>query len=222
MRRQRKITNWLSYLDPKNPLPVSVSSDDVVWLMDNVAFQGPGGVWQAEFVAAVFDHKPSPKAVDIVGDIASKLGFSKGDKEQKTIEWRVAPFMMEVLPGRCVRVNFENLVQLDLGPGGRNGISSDIKQLPHNFSYLVARSVADVPRGVTGMLEMKTLFAEPEGWAIISGMSVLYPICTLSHADRIFLDIDDTIKITQTDDPAGILRTTFVVRFSVLGDRSCS
>ncbi|UKZ73410.1 hypothetical protein TrVFT333_001057 [Trichoderma virens FT-333] len=45
--------------------------------------------------------------------------------------------------------------------------------------------------GVEGVLSMETHFAAPEGWGIIS-------------------DIDDTIKITTTSDPIGILKETFI------------
>jgi hypothetical protein len=162
----------LSYLGPRNPLPARILEDDVVWLMDNVAFRGPGGGWHAEFVAAAFDKQPSAKVVDLVGDIASKVGLSRGHFEEKTIEQRVAPFVMHILPGRQIKVDFDGLSQLKLGPGGRNGISSDIKRLTRGPGEHVARCTADVPLGVTGLLEMKTVFAEPEGWAIISGMAI--------------------------------------------------
>jgi len=56
---------------------------------------------------------------------------------------------------------------------------------------MVAETSADVPNGTLGILDMKTVYAEPEGWSIIS-------------------DIDDTIKVTMTSDPKGILRSTFV------------
>lgn len=176
-RRQSKVTHLLSYLGSRNPLPSQIAADDVVWLMDNVAFRGPGGVWQAEFVAAAFDKQPSAKVVDLVGDIASQVGLSKGDLEENTIEQRIAPFVMQILPGRQIRVDFDGL-QLKLGPGGRHGISSDIKQLARGRGSHVAKSTADVPRGVVGMLEMKTVFAEPDGWAIISGMAVPSPGCS--------------------------------------------
>lgn len=188
---QGKITKLLSYLGSRNPFPAQVGSDDVVWLMDNVAFRASNGHWHAEFVAAVFDHKPSPKLVDLVGDIASKVGLSKGDQEEITIERRIAPFVMEVLPGRQVNMKFDGNTELRLGPGGRNGMSSDTRRIPSAAEGTILTSTAAVPKGVTGMLEMKTVYAEPEGWAIIS-------------------DVDDTIKITQTSSPTGILRSTFV------------
>lgn len=187
-----KIRDLLSYLGPNNPLPSQVAKTDVVWLLDNVAFRGPGGSWQAEFVSATFSSKIPAKFVDIVGDIANQLGLAKGDKEEEVIERRIVPFVMDVLPGRQVKLKFDGSSILRLAPGGRNGITSDVKKLGRsNPKTNVVVSTADVPTGSTGILEMKTVFAEPEGWAVIS-------------------DVDDTIKITQTSDPIGILRSTFV------------
>ncbi|KXX76026.1 Phosphatidate phosphatase APP1 [Madurella mycetomatis] len=190
-RRHLKITSLLSYLGSSNPLPAQIVGDDVIWLMDNVAFRDPRGAWQAEFVTAAFDQQPSDKVVDIVGDIASKLGLSRGHVEEKTIERRIAPFVMEILPGRQIKVNFGGSTQLKLGPGDRHGISSDVRRILKPPPDMAVRSTADVPMGVAGILDMKTVYAEPEGWAVIS-------------------DVDDTIKITQTSDPVGILRSTFV------------
>ncbi|KAK3378618.1 hypothetical protein B0H63DRAFT_525835 [Podospora didyma] len=186
-----KLSDLLSYLGSKNPLPAPITKKDAVWLLDNVAFRGPDGAWQAEFVAAVFDSQPSAKVVDAVGDISRLVGLAKGSKDEKTIERRIIPFLMDIRPGRQVKVEFNGATELKLGPGGRNGISSDIKKLPDVPSGSVVRSTAAVPAGAEGLLEMKTVFAEPDGWAVIS-------------------DIDDTIKITQTSDPIGILRSTFV------------
>ncbi|KAA8630603.1 hypothetical protein SMACR_08329 [Sordaria macrospora] len=197
-----KVTHLLSYLGRLNPIPIGVSKNDAVWLFDNVAFRGPNGTWQAEFVTAVFDARVSTKFVEIVGDIAEKVGLSKGDKQEKTIEQRITPFLMEVLPGRRVDIKFGESTALRLGPGGRNGVSSDLKKLPDSAAGTVVKSAAEVPSGAGGLLEMNTFYTEPKGWAVIS-------------------DVDDTIKITQTSDPVGILRSTFVVSlaFSAFDDR---
>lgn len=167
---QDKLTKLLSYLGSNNPWPAQIGNDDVVWLMDNVAFRAANGHWHAEFVAAAFDHKPSPKLVDIVGDIAARVGLAKGAKEEATIERRISPFVMEILPGRQINVKFNGSTGLRLGPGGRNGMSSDIRRIPDASQGSVVSSTAAVPKGTTGMLEMKTFYAEPEGWAVISGM----------------------------------------------------
>lgn len=231
-----KVTHLLSYLGRLNPIPIGVSKNDAVWLFDNVAFRGPNGTWQAEFVTAVFDARVSTKFVEIVGDIAEKVGLSKGDKQEKTIEQRITPFLMEVLPGRRVDIKFGESTALRLGPGGRNGVSSDLKKLPDSAAGTVVKSAAEVPSGAGGLLEMNTFYTEPKGWAVISGMLVVFgpsfdretaffphtnrPMCA-SNTRSSKTDVDDTIKITQTSDPVGILRSTFVVSlaFSAFDDR---
>ncbi|KAK3309197.1 uncharacterized protein B0T15DRAFT_391360 [Chaetomium strumarium] len=190
-RKVQKITEVLSWLGSRNPLPAKISGDDVVWLMDNVAFRDSKGTWQAEFVAATFDQQPSESIVDVVGDIADKVGLARGELQEEAVERRIGPFVMCILPGRQIKVKFNGSTPLKLGPTGRNGISSDLKALPGAAGGSVVTSAAEVPKGVVGMLEMKTVFAEPDGWAVIS-------------------DIDDTIKVTQTSNPIGILRSTFV------------
>ncbi|KAK1826455.1 phosphatidate phosphatase APP1 [Podospora conica] len=186
-----KLQDILSYLGPRNPLPVQVTKKDAVWLLDNVAFRSTGGHWHAEFVSAVFETKTSARLVDYVGDVASIVKISKGDAEEAVIEERIVPFVMDIQPGRQVKVDFGG-TKIKLGPGGRNGISSDLKRVPDPpKGEVMAVAEADVPAGATGILHMKTFYAEPEGWAVLS-------------------DVDDTIKVTMTSDPAGILRSTFV------------
>ncbi len=165
-----KIRDLLSYLGPRNPLPTPVGKRDIIWLMDNVAYRGPGGSWYAEFVTAAFDGKISARFVDYVGDVADAVGLAKGDQEEATIEERIVPFVMDVLPGRQIKVDFGGEDRLKLGPGGRNGITSDVRKVhrPSRKTHLVV-SNAEVPSGTSGILQMKTVFAEPEGWAIISG-----------------------------------------------------
>lgn len=79
------------------------------------------------------------------------------------------PVMQAILPGRIVNVKFPRSKDLKLGPGGRNAISSDIKSLPAFNDGDVVPSVALVPDGSNGLLRMKTAYAEPEGWGLISG-----------------------------------------------------
>ncbi|RDL35795.1 uncharacterized protein BP5553_06407 [Venustampulla echinocandica] len=186
----------LSYLGPWNPFPKPVTATDTVWLLDNTAYRlvnknGQVGAWQAEFIAAVFDQNSGGHLSVVVADIAEKLRIGKGDKAEATIAKRLMPFVQDILPSKVIDTEFGGKDVLRLGPGGRSGISSDLKTLPPHNGGEVIDSVAKVPKGVNGILEMKTFYAEPEGWAVIS-------------------DIDDTIKITQTSDPIGILRSTFV------------
>ncbi|KFX92828.1 hypothetical protein V490_05166 [Pseudogymnoascus sp. VKM F-3557] len=184
-------TSLLSYLGTWNPRPQPITSNDTVWLFDNTAYRNPTtNNWEAEVIAAVFDKETGVKVSLVVADIAEKLGLGHGDEAEARIKDRLMPFMQSVLPGRVVNVDFGRRTQLKLGPGGRNGISSDLRQLPRHKDGEVVTGVAKVPRGTNGLLEMKTVYAEPEGWGVIS-------------------DVDDTIKVTQTGDPIGILRSTF-------------
>jgi len=185
-------TNLLSHLGPWNPIPHQITSNDTVWLLDNTAYRSAkNNEWQAEFVAAEFDKDTGVEVSTVVADVAEKLGLGKGDAAEATIQERLIPFVQAVLPARVVHLDFAGQRELKLGPSGRNGISSDIRALPEFGSGEVVTSVPRVPQGTNGILEMKTVYAEPEGWGLIS-------------------DIDDTIKVTQTSDPIGILRSTFV------------
>lgn len=186
-----KLSDVLSYLGPYNPRPQPVTDSDAVWLFDNVAYRGPRGKWEAEFVAAVLAQDPSCKVTDVVLQVAEMAGLSKDAEETATIARRITPFLMDIQPGRLVNTLFDSSTRLKLGPGGRNGISSDVKRLPSFKAGDVATTAAEVPAGAQGLLQMKTLFTEPEGWTVIS-------------------DVDDTIKVTMTSDPIGILRSTFI------------
>ncbi|KAH6673363.1 hypothetical protein B0J14DRAFT_481518 [Halenospora varia] len=193
-KRPSLSNDLLSYLGPWNPFPKEITDKDTVWLLDNTAYRSANGHWQAEFVAAVFDQNSGVEISTVVADVAEKLGIGKGDVQEATIRERLMPFVQEILPGRVVQADFAQkpeVPDLKLGPGGRNGISSDIKPLPHFEGGAVVHTAAKVPQGANGVLQMKTVYAEPEGWGVIS-------------------DIDDTIKVTQTSDPIGILRSTFI------------
>ncbi|PBP24454.1 actin filament organization protein app1 [Diplocarpon rosae] len=202
-------TNILSYLGSWNPLPQAVTDNDTVWLLDNTAYRDASGKWQAEFLTAVFGRDTGVEVSTIVADIAEKVGLGQGDAQEATIQHRLMPFVQRILPGRSVPIEFAKQQKIKLGPAGRNGISSDIKAVPTHEDGTVVSSLALVPQGANGILQSNTVYAEPEGWGVIS-------------------DIDDTIKITQvsgsmackvqrpgseeppTGDPIGILRSTFV------------
>jgi len=190
-KRPNWVTDLLSHLGTWNPLPHPITKNDTVWLLDNTAYRSADNEWQAEFVAAVFDKNTGVEVSTVVADVAEKVGLGTGAAAEATIRERLMPFVQTVLPGRIVRVDFARQDRLKLGPGGRNGISSDTRLLPQFSNGEVVSSTAKVPQETNGLLEMKTVYAEPEGWGLIS-------------------DIDDTIKITQTSDPIGILRSTFV------------
>lgn len=163
-------TNLLSYLGSWNPRPLEISKHDTVWLLDNTAYRNPTtNNWEAEFVAAVFDQKSGVEISSVVADLAEKLGLGHGDAAEDRIQERLMPFMQDILPGRVVHLDFPGGAPLKLGPGGRNGISSDIKRTASHNGGDIIKATAQVPSGVNGILEMKTAFAEPEGWAVISG-----------------------------------------------------
>ena len=160
----------LSYLGSRNPLPQTVSADDIVWLLDNTAYRNPTtGHWEAEHVAAVFSQDSSCTIADAVSAIAAQLGLEESDPDYPTIEERIKMFTQDIKPGTTVKALYKEKFPLKLGPGGRNGISTDIKKLPHHDNKNLVRTHAKVPKGTEGVLEMKTFFAEPEGWGVISG-----------------------------------------------------
>ena len=166
-------TDVLSHLGPWNPVRHEISKDDTVWLLDNTAHRNESGEWEAEFVVAVFGQNTGVEVSRVVASVAEKVGIERGhnpNKIEERIRNRLMPFVQSVLPGRVVRADFGSQHKLKLGPGGRNGISSDDEPLPEFRDGQVVWTVAKVPQGANGILEMKTVFAEPRGWGVISGL----------------------------------------------------
>lgn len=183
--------------------------EHIVWLFDCTAYRPVHSYphdpqpWQAEFVASYFKQGRN-EAGRVVSNIADLIGIDgqvgKGSTAtRKTIEERVEPFIHAIAAARTVDVTLPIRVQdggqahshvLSLGPSDNNGISSQVFLTGGDDSFngqtITVTSVGD--ESPTCKARMR--FAEPEGWGIIS-------------------DIDDTIKITQTVDPIGILQTTF-------------
>lgn len=120
-------------------------------------------------MAAVFDKNSGVQVSTVVADVAEKLGIAKGDKQEDRIQERLMPFLQDILPGRVVKVDHTGKMDLKLGPGGRNGICSDIKRVPDARGGDVVGINAIVPRGANGILASRISYAEPEGWGIISG-----------------------------------------------------
>lgn len=185
--RPTEAQDILSYLGSWNPLGQKISEKDTVWLLDNTAYRNAKtGKWEAEFVAAVFDQNTGVEVSTIVADVAEKVGLGKGDAAEATIQERLMPFMQNILPGRVVTVDYSGGDQTKLGPGGRNGISSDIRNTPDFKDGEIMDSVALVPKGANGVLSMMTAYAEPEGWGVISGMAhpitlIYYTKCVSRH-----------------------------------------
>jgi len=174
-----------------NPLGKNVTKDDVVWLLDNTAFRTSRlKSWQAEYVAAVFEMDPHCKVTDIVSRIAEQVGLADDAAERETIAERILPFLWDIRMVRIVKVRTEGK-DLKMTPTNVNGISTQVMKIPSADKGTIVQSRAVVPQGVSGILEANTVYAGPKGWAIIS-------------------DIDDTIKITTTSSPTGIIQKTFV------------
>lgn len=162
-------TNLLSHLGTWNPITHEITSEDTVWLFDNTAFRSAKNEWQAEFVAAEFDKDTGVEVSTVVADVAEKVGLGRGDAAEATIQRRLMPFVQAVLPARVVHLDFASEREFKLGPSGRNGISSDLRVLPGFGNGEVVSSIPRVPQGTNGILKMKTVYAEPEGWGLISG-----------------------------------------------------
>lgn len=173
LKTNSKINDILSYLGSRNPLPRSISTKDTLWLFDNTAVRNSRtGKWEAEFVSAVFAQHPSCTVIDAVATVAKEIGLDDNNTDYPAIEERILPFLQDIRPGTQVKALHAGSYKLTLGPGGRNGISTDVKRLPDNESgTLLVPSFAEVPRGANGLLEMRTFYAEPEGWGVISGKS---------------------------------------------------
>lgn len=168
---KEKLMDVTSYFGSNSPIYRNVAANDTVWLLDNTAYKNAEtGKWEAEFVSAVFAQQPSCTVLEAVTAVANKIGLSDNDPNYPTIEERVLPFIQDIRPGTKVKALQGGAERLELGPGGRNGISSDIKPARERQGQSqIAKTTAEVPYGANGVLEMKTFFAEPEGWSVISG-----------------------------------------------------
>lgn len=183
----------LKKLGDLNPLGKNVTRDDIVWVLDNTAFDGgssdskkkkSGSGWQAEFVAAVFERDPDCNVADIVASVAHTIGLADDATERDTIRRRILPFLWDVRIVRTVRVATAG-ADNRLTPTNINGITSQVLGVPAAEAGSTADSKAVVPAGAGGILDAKTFYAGPEGWAIISGMHLtLARMIYFKNADR--------------------------------------
>lgn len=144
---------------------------DIVWLLDNTAFrQSRMAPWQAEFVTAMFAQETKHKLVDLAAGIARIVGLADDANERKTIEDRLQPFSWDIRVGKVTTVAQEGArSKIKLGLTGASGCSSDVVRVSsHNKGSIVGAKAVVKPR-VTGILDMQTFYAGPEGWAVISG-----------------------------------------------------
>ncbi|KAG6018211.1 hypothetical protein E4U43_007052 [Claviceps pusilla] len=184
-----KLNCWLQKLNIFRPFVKPVTNNEIVWLLDNTAFKtSRAGNWQAEFVAAVFEREDKQKLVDMVTAVAQAVGLTDDALERRTIEERVLPFLWDVRPARTITAMQQSL-NLKLGPSNINGLSSNVMDISNNEMGSLVRTSTKLGCGKGSITDMQTYYAGEDGWGIIS---------------------DDTIKVTMTSDPVGILRETFV------------
>ncbi|KAK3113414.1 hypothetical protein LTR53_009316 [Teratosphaeriaceae sp. CCFEE 6253] len=229
------LRNWLPDLFDRFPIvlpwekarPVDPALHSV-WILDNTAFRTPApgdhrpnlaklqshhdtqprltsqpgqttqsvqpgtGAWEAEFVVAYFIKNSGKDLAHATAALIKQLNVDDSDEAtKKRISARLQPFIDTVLPNRTLRITIDQQEEQTLGPSSYSGLSSGLLQLHFTPSAPQIESNALTVPPPFG-LPSTTIVAEEQGWAIIS-------------------DIDDTIKITQTPDPIGILKSTFVV-----------
>jgi hypothetical protein len=196
----------ISFLGRSNPFTRPADPNvNAVWLMDNTAFR-PVHIYphkpqpfQAEFVACFFVKSSRQDIGKFIASIADQIGLdgSLGPDQdaatRRTIAERVQPFIDEIAPARTLDITIPNAsspLPLTLGPSESNGISSQIFNTGEPQNMQAVQPYTSGP--FHPPVQMTTFFAPPisSAWTVIS-------------------DIDDTIKVTQTPSPIGILRTTF-------------
>ena len=196
------VDNASSFLGGLNPMSREVNPEtESVWLLDNTAYR-PVHVYphtpqpfQAEFSAAYFRKNTGKDVSKIVADIADNIGLKAESGNEKGGKRRIAerlqPFIDTIAPARSVIIELPNGRKEKLGPGGRSAVSEQTIVALGEHKDGEGIGVNTVPPGIAPHGAMTTHFAETHGWLIIS-------------------DIDDSIKVTMTPSPIGILRTTFV------------
>ncbi|KAG5950490.1 hypothetical protein E4U53_004944 [Claviceps sorghi] len=212
---QRKcITYWLHKLNTIFPLVKPVTDNEIVWLLDNTAFKTSRlGTWQAEFVAAVFEREDKQILVDMVSAVLRAVGLTDDASERRTIEERVLPFLWNVCPARIVTAAQQSL-ELKLGPSKRNALSANVLDIHDSEIGSLVSTSTKVGGGAGSITSMQTYYAGEDGWGVVSGMknNLLHYVLRSQSIMRLMkrIDIDDTIKVTMTSDPVGILRETFI------------
>lgn len=210
----------------EKPQPVDPALHNV-WIFDNTAFRSPqqgdnrpdleelkdknvakpakvdgsgtvqqvaqGSGWEVEYVACYFIKGTGKDVSRIVADVAHKLNVNEDDiATRKRIEKRIQPFVDKVLPNRTLRINIDGKEEQTIGPSSYSGISSGLYEL--HFQPEVPGLLETTPVNLPPPFSLpgRTVVADETGWGVIS-------------------DIDDTIKVTMTPSPLGILESTFLV-----------
>ena len=195
------VENVTSVLGWMNPMAKQVDpSTEVVWLLDNTAYR-PIHIYshrpqpfQAYFIAAYFKKNTGKDLSKAVANIADNIGLGDGEERtdaEKTIAQRLQPFADTIAPARFVDVTLPGGKVQKLGPSGRSAVSEQLVVALQDHKDGESATISALPQEVTPHGPMLTHFAEPEGWLFVS-------------------DIDDSVKITMTPSPIGILRSTFV------------
>ncbi len=179
--------NISSYLGANNPLAKKVNpKDEEVWLLDNTAYRPvhfyphEPQPYQADFVAAYFKKDTGKDWSKAVANIADVIGINQqGDDRaatEKTIAHRLLPFVQTIAPARSVDVKFPDGSIRKLGPGGRSAVSDQTIVFSAEHEDGESVSIPAVLADVTPHGPMLTHFAAPEGWLVVSGMGIGYPI----------------------------------------------
>lgn len=173
------LDSCFSYLGSYNPLASKVNpATESVWLFDNVAYRPVKFLprpqpWQAEFVAAYFKKNTGTDISKMVAQIAEKIGMSEDGEDEvqtrKTIAERLQPFVDTIAPARMVQVMLPTGNVHTLGPGGPSAVSTQMVRTLGDHQDGETVSIPAVLSEVTPYGPMKTHFAGPEGWAVISG-----------------------------------------------------
>ena len=171
------ITSYLTYFGFRNPFASEAKPfKNEVWLFDNYAYQPANRLeqtsqtWQAEFPVAYFKKNTGRDLSRLVASVADNIGLGKNDEEaEETIAQRLQPFADAIAPARFLKVTLPTGAVQKLGPGGPSAISNQtVKNLGRYKDGDTAVSLATSSE-LTPYGGMKTYFAAPEGWAVISG-----------------------------------------------------
>lgn len=222
------LTSYLTFFGFRNPFASEARArKEEVWLFDNYAYQPVNGLvkdshtWQAEFPVAYFKKNTGKDLSKMVASVGDNIGLGHNDEEaEKTIARRLQPFADAIAPARYVKITLPTGKVQKLGPGGPNGISNQIVADLGRFKTGNMAVNSAIPSTLCPYGSMTTYFAGPEGWSVISGEHQFPPQFIFDGAfitcERVpltgsyLIDIDDTIKITMTPSPMGILRSTFI------------
>ncbi|KAG8695137.1 hypothetical protein FRC09_009369 [Ceratobasidium sp. 395] len=156
----------------------------------------------AEFVVAYLTSSSGDqgKLDDIVAGIAAALGIvPRGGPQEENVRERVAMFTGWMRPAqRVVFVAQDTNERIATGLSSANGISSDLRWVgrPTGAKQETVWRALTAP-GDNRIFEMRTYFAGPNGWTVVS-------------------DVDDTVKVSQVNNRIALLRNTFVAEPSAV------